>query len=117
MKNKIDVNKHYFVEMRPSNIIPFIGWGYTCSSDREKWVECEIVEDRYKVSDGYKVTLRSIEFGYGQEHFYQSDFESLIKSGCILEKTSEKQHVELVHWYEKLTPTVNIEHSVYVVVE
>lgn len=92
-----------------------IGWTYTTSSDSEKWVECEIVEDRYKVEDGYKVTLQSIENGYGREHFYQTDFESLIKSGLILEKERKSQHVELVKWYEPITPYVSVCHEGYVV--
>ena len=117
MKNNcIDKNKHYYIQMRPINIVPMIGWAYTSSSDPEKWVECEIVEDRYKVKDGYKVTLQSIEEGYGREHFYQTDFESLLKSGYVLVKEREEQHVELMKWYEPLTPTVNVQHEVYVVV-
>lgn len=112
----IDKNKHCFVRMQPINIVPFIGWTYTTSSDTEKWVECEVVEDRYKLEDGYKVTLQSIENGYGREHFYQSDFESLINQGFILVKEGKSQHVELVKWYEPITPYVSVYHEAYVVV-
>lgn len=112
----IDKNKHYFVRMRPINIVPLIGWCYTSSSDPEKWVECEVVEDRYKVEDGYKITLQSIEDGYGREHYYQTDFDSLLRSGFVLEKERESQHVELIKWSEPLTSFVNICHEAYVVV-
>lgn len=112
----IDKSKHYFVRMLPINIFPLIGWTYTVSSDPEKWVECEIVEDRYKVEDGYKVTLQSIEDGYGREDYYQLDFEILLKSGIIFEKQRETQHVELVKWHEPLTASVNLQHEAYVIV-
>ena len=112
----IDKSKHYFVKMQPINIMSFIGWAYTSSLDNEKWVECEIVEDRYKVETGYKVTLQPINPGYGREHYYQTDFDSLLKEGCILVKERETQHVELMKWYEYLTPTVNICHEAYMVV-
>lgn len=112
----IDKNKHYFVLMRPINIVPFIGWAYTTSSDTEKWVECEVSEDRYQLKDGYKVTLQAIEGGYGRKHFYQSDFESLINQGFIVVKERKSQHVELVKWYEPITPYVSLCHETYVVV-
>lgn len=46
-------------------------------------VECEIVETRYKVSEGYKVALSPVEqpahgdYRYVEEHFYQTDFDNL----------------------------------------
>ena len=113
MKNKIELGKRYFLLMRPIRVVPFIGWGYTSSTDREKWVECEVVENRIKSSS--KVTLRSIEEGYGQEEFYRSDFDSLVSSGFIIEKENDNQHVDEIIWREPLTPTVYIEHSAYVV--
>ncbi len=114
MRDKIELGKRYFLQMRPIKILPLIGWGYTSSLDREKWVECEVVENRIKSSS--KVTLRSIEDGYGQEEFYRTDFDSLVNKGFIIEKTNDKQHVEEITWREPLTSTVYVEHSAYVVV-
>ena len=101
----IDKNAHYFACMRPiQTCFGFIS--FTSSTDREKWVECEIDESRYKVDNGYKVTLRSIEEGYGRENYYQSDFKSLVKSGHIIKKTSSTQHAELDKTYIPLTNNV-----------
>lgn len=108
MKNNIDKNNHYFTLMRPLNYVPCIGWAYTSSTDKEEWVECEVVEDRYIVSDGYKVTLKAIDKRYGSRDFYQSDFESLLDKGYIIKKTGNKQHVEEIKWYEYLTEFVPV---------
>lgn len=114
MREKIEIGKRYFLQMRPIRVLPFIGWEYTSSSDREKWVECEVVENRIKSST--KVTLCSIEDGYGQKEFYRTDFDLLVKDGLIIEKVDDKQHVEEIIWREPLTPTVCVEHRAYIVV-
>lgn len=54
---------------------------YTSSSDEAVMVPCTITEDRYKVSENYKVTLVSKVPGFGREHFYQMDLEQMIRSG------------------------------------
>lgn len=113
----INVNQHYFVLMHPQKVDPFLGIIYISTSSREKWVECKIVEDRYKVSDGYKVDLKSLEDGYARESFYQSDFTSLIKAGRIIPKTSDTQHVEEAHWIEPLCGDAYIHHSAYAVID
>lgn len=56
----IDKSAHYFVLMHPLESVLGLMF-YTSSNTREKWVECEVVEERYKVEDEYKVELRSIE--------------------------------------------------------
>ena len=117
VKEKIDKTKHYFALMRHLEYVPIIGWAFTSSTTPERWVECEIVEDRYKVDDGYKVTLRAIENGFGQEHYYQSDFESLVEQGYIIMKTKEHQHVEDVSWIEPLTDLAYLVHTASVVVD
>lgn len=112
----IDKNAHYFVLMHPLEGFGF--FAFTSSSTREKWVECKIVEDRYKVDDGYKVTLKSIEDGYGWEHFYQSDFKSMLRTGSgIVKKESAKQHVEEVFFVEPLTAAAYLVHSAYIITE
>lgn len=117
MKNAygIDKTKHYFVPMHPVESI--FGISFTTSSSEERLVECEIVEERYKVEDNYKVTLKSIEPGYGYEHFYQLDFKSLLASGVIIEKTKDSQHVEKITLREPLYGEAYIEHDVYVIKE
>lgn len=111
----IDKNKHYFILMHPLECFGI--FCFTSSTTREKWVECEIVEERYKVSDGYKVELRAIESGYGKETYYQSDFESLVKKGYILEKTSDNQYVKEITWIEPLSGVTYLKHSAYVVTD
>lgn len=106
----IDKSKHYFYKMRKLNYIntPVFTFTFTSSSDKETWVECEIVEDRYKIDDGYKVTLRALDKFYGEEHFYQMDFEHLLEDGRIIVKTKDNQHVENVTWYEPISHNINM---------
>lgn len=79
----IDKDGRYFVLMHPLDYLSIPGVGVICvgksSSTRKKWVECKIVEDRYNVDDNYKITLESIEPGYGRETFYQSTLMSVAK--------------------------------------
>lgn len=117
MRNYYGINKnhHYFILMHPlESAFGIIFW--TSSNTRKKWVECEIIEDNYKVDDNYKVQLRSIESGYGNETYYQSDFEQLLKEGFIIEKTREDQHVEEIKWFEHLCGSAYLVTSGYVVV-
>lgn len=113
----INKNSHYFTLMRPLHFVPIIGWAFTESTDKEQWVECEIVEDRYKIEDGYKVTLKAVKEGFGQETLYQSTFESCLRTGRIIEKTKESQHEEKLVWYEPLTDSVNIRCEASVLVD
>lgn len=66
------------------------------------WVECRVDESRYKIDEGYKITLRPIVPGFAYEHYYQSDFMSLVESGHIIPKTKENQKVEHVCAMEPL---------------
>ncbi len=115
LTDQIDRNAHYFLLMHPLEGVVIPGYGaivYTSSTTREKWVECEIVEERYKLEEGYKVELRSVEEGYGKETLYIEDFLSHLEKGYIVKKEPEMECVE-VHWEEPLTPTVNVRHSAY----
>lgn len=110
----IRIGKRYFVKMRPIRYSPFIGVTYTVSTDREKWVDCAIVENRFKASS--KITLCSLEAGYGREEFYLTDFESLVKEGHIIERTSPKQHVEEIELGRELIgPNMYVVHTGYIV--
>lgn len=106
----IEIGKRYFLKMRPIHTLPYVDWNYTASSDREKWVECEVINNEIRIE------LLPLEDGYCIERYEQLDFESLVKSGLIIEKTNDKQHVEEIIWREQLTSTVYVEHSGYVVV-
>ena len=112
----IDKNAHYFALMRPVYRTIF-GFCYTSSTDDEKWVECVIDERRYKIDDGYKVTLRAIDENYGIEHYYQSDFNRLMELGYIIKKTSSSQHVELIKNYSPLTDNVYLVNEGWIVTD
>lgn len=101
-KNPYGINKnsHYFALMHP---ISFFG---IADGNKYDWVECEIVEDRYKVDEGYKVTLKPLDSKHAYQHFYQMDFISLIESGHIVEKTNDSLHIEHEEIYIPLTDTV-----------
>lgn len=109
----IDKNAHYFVPMRPLEGIPGLIY-YTSLNSPQVFAECEIIEDNYKVDDGYKVELRSLNPCFGSRTFYQSDFISLLEHGKmfpIFKKESENEHVEYYSEREYLT------NNVYVVLE
>lgn len=72
------------------------------SSGGNTWVECEVDESRYKIDEGYKITLRPVVPGFAYEDYYQSDFMSLVKSGHIIPKTKENQKIEHVRAMELL---------------
>ena len=116
----IDRDARYFILTRPLDYFPlldmYIGksYGFGCP---EVWAEFKVVEEQYKVDDGYKIELRAIDPIYGKETFYQMDFESMLESGnCIIKKTSEKQHVEEITWMEPLWENVRTVHTASVLV-
>lgn len=59
-------------------------FNYTSSRDKAEPVHCKIVEDRYQVSEGYKIGIHAISAGFGGETFYQSDFSEFVWHGSIL---------------------------------
>lgn len=71
----------FLVPMRPVRTLMLIS--YTSSSDPEYLVPATISEERYKLKDEYKTTLKSIYPEFGKEHFYLSDLELMIKQGTI----------------------------------
>lgn len=80
-KNGIE-NCFFMVPMRPIRSVLGL-FNYKNSDDKETSVPCVISEDRYKVSGNYKITLKCLYPSFGQEHFYISDLEALIKRGII----------------------------------
>ena len=72
----------FLVPMRP--VRTYFGLiSLTSSSDPEIIVPAKITEERYKLKDNYKITLKSVYDSFGKEHYYVSDLESLISSGTI----------------------------------
>ena len=115
-KNRNHINKdiHYFCLMRPIQYV--FGLAFTSSSDELEWVECYVDEERYKVEDSYKITLRAID-GSAYEHYYQSDFLQLMYEGLIVPKTNEDIHVETVFLDEPIPNSIaHIHHEGQVLV-
>lgn len=104
-KNRNHINKdvHYFCKMRP--IQSLFGIGFTSSSDELEWFECYVDEERYKVEDNYKITLRAID-GRAYEHYYQTDFLQLMWEGFIVPKTSDDIHIEYMSFDELIPNTI-----------
>ena len=86
LKEKIEnagvENCMFLAPMRP--VRTYFGLiSLTSSSDPEIVVPAKITEERYKLKDNYKITLKSTYDEFGSDHFYISDLEMLISSGTI----------------------------------
>lgn len=120
MKSKYaELGKRFFLLSRPLEWDPFgiVCWKSRGIGNPDIWAEFEVIEDRYKIKDGYKVELKAINPIFGRETYYQCDFDSLIKKGYIIPKTSEKQHVEVIEWMEPLWENVRTKHTSTIVVD
>ena len=107
-KNPYGINKnsHYFALMHP-----ICNFGFFVDANKYDWIECEIVEDRYKVDEGYMVTLKPLDSNYASRHFYQCAFIRLMESGYIIEKTNDSIHIEHEEIHIPLTNTVYLVYS------
>jgi hypothetical protein len=74
-------NVFFMAKTRPLNRV--LGISYTSSSDHEVNMLCKINTERYKIEEGYKITLEPIYEGFAKEDYYVSDLESIIQSGHI----------------------------------
>ena len=80
-------NLRFFIPMHPiemAGIIP--GIAFKSSNSPEVMVECAIDESRYPIAEGYKITLVGLgenRIRYGKEHFYQSDFTSMLRDSTL----------------------------------
>lgn len=74
-------NIMFMVPIKPIRVIGPIS--YKSSDDEEIKVPCKINEERYKIHEGYKITLESIYPQFGKEHYYQHDLALLIEQGCV----------------------------------
>ena len=82
--NEVGIDKlRFLVKMKP--IRTYFGLiSLTSSSDPDILMLCEIVEDRHKVKENYKITLQSVEQIPGsREHYYISDLNTIIEDGHI----------------------------------
>lgn len=86
LKEKIEKagieNCLFLVPMQPVQTI-FGLISFTSSEDEEKIVPAKICENRYKVEEDYKISLRSIDPKYGVQHYYKYDLRQLIDQGSI----------------------------------
>ena len=109
-------NVRFFAQMEKIEAI--LPWGMAMTSaNNTTWVECKIDESRYKVEEGYKLTLVSLNKYYTYNHYYQSDFESLVKEGCILIKVNDADRVKHIKWAESLCGNVCVIHEADVVTQ
>lgn len=81
-------NAEFFAIMNKFEVITPFGVGLS-SSRGATYTLCKIDESRYKVEDGYKITLQPIDNRFAHEHYYIDDFISLMKCGIIVPKTNE----------------------------
>jgi hypothetical protein len=72
----------FLVPLRPIRTVLGLV-SYTSSSDGELLAPARITQERYKIKDRYKVTLKPIYSGLETRHFYISDLESLIRDGQV----------------------------------
>jgi hypothetical protein len=114
--NKGIENVRFWSLTQPLHRFPLLGICYT-TNDEPVWTECKIVEDRYPVADGYKITLQPLDERFSKEHYYQEDFVSSVKSGWIIPKKSNKDHVEKIAGYDYIGCGLNIVTEGYVLVQ
>jgi len=78
MKLNCKAGEHYFV-------LDYL-------QNNDVWVEVEVIEDTYKIEDGYKIELVS-DNGHHYT-YYQDDFNKLINDGLVFKKENENDHLE-----------------------
>lgn len=114
----IDKNDHYYLLMHPLKFIvsPYNGNEFLEIKNNlpeEKWVECKITEDRYKVSSGYLLEFEPLEEGYGNEVISYDSFIYNTKEGLIVKKEEGMECVFDI-WNEPLYKDLYLKHSGYV---
>jgi hypothetical protein len=71
----------FVVPMKPIHNLGFVS--VTVSSDDCQMIPCQITEERYKLSEGYKISLKPLKEGFATEHFYLADLIGLIREGTV----------------------------------
>lgn len=76
-------NCFFILKFQPLNTV-FGLIAYTSSGDPEIEMVAVIDEKRYKVSEGYKLTLKPILYPqFAKESYYFSDLEHMIRDGQV----------------------------------
>ena len=109
----------FFAQIESYSPIPFLGVGI--SNNDCTWKLCSVVDEEselFSVDYGYKITLTICDgIGCGNRRYYQCDFLSLLKHGCIIYCSNPKQHVEHTTWYEPFYKDLCVVHEADVVVD
>lgn len=74
--------ENVFVEIKSKKLHRCLFLTYT-TSDEAKSKICHINEDRYKISEDYKITLAPDDKNFAKHHYYISDLNSIIDSGHV----------------------------------
>ena len=115
---KINTAGRYFVPLHTVSNYGFVSM--VNASDEPHIIECEL--EPYEFS-GFDYKLYAVPVNpdlrpyFERRRFYSCDFRSLIKSGHIVEKTSDNQHVELIRAAEHLCGAAYIVHEGEILVE
>lgn len=75
------VNLRFFIPLSRLQYVGLIpGFAFRTGDAAQIIMECMVDESRYPVAKGYKITLKAVDPMYGQEHYYQSDLESILRN-------------------------------------
>lgn len=109
---------HYFVQLNSCSNYGFISM---VNCDDSHWVECKLEPYEF---DGFKYKLYAVPIdpnlrGIVESHrcFYTCDFASMLKSGHIIEKVSESQHIEQISWIEPIYGSAYVRWAAEIVVD
>lgn len=72
----------FLIQMHPLEGNMF--FTYTSSDSPLHWVPCSVHEERYKLRENYKITLRPTIPGFPDDHLYQSDLATMVGAGHVL---------------------------------
>lgn len=91
-------------------------FGFGLSTSSNHWIECKLEDDSNmgelgSLAYGYKVKIRPLDSRYASRTTYQSDILSMFKSGCLLIKTRDGQHVEKKECYEHICGAAYLHHE------
>ena len=114
MENFYEINteSRYFVPLRPRHNYGFVS--IICDSDVPHMIECKL--EPYKFS-GFNYKLYAVPVDpiqrevFSRKCYYSCDFHSLVKSGYIVEKTSDDMKVVPMRAMEHLCGNAYLVHD------
>ena len=115
---KIKTDSRYFVPLCTVSNYGFVS--LVDASDEPHIIEC--ILEPYEFS-GFNYKLYAVPADpdlrpyFERRRFYTSDFSSLVKSGHIVEKTSDSQHVEMFRGMDHLYGAAYLIHEGEIIVE